>query len=176
MNHHASALALALWMTLLPAAALAGVIPLATPGGGPLGTEAHGAFAMAAAISCTFRNAQTLAFGNYNPLSGTSSTSTASFTVTCTRYNTVTLTFSMGQSGTYSQRSMSDTGGDILTYNIYGDPAHTEVIGNGLNGTYYYQGTVGPQGGIGTYYGLAAAGQNVGAGSYSDTIVITMTF
>ncbi|MGH8283885.1 MAG: spore coat protein U domain-containing protein [Gammaproteobacteria bacterium] len=113
----------------LPLSAFAGIIPLTvqSPGAGFL--------AQAAATGCSFNSAQNLAFGNYDPLSSTGDATSATFTVSCTKNTTVTLTFSTGNSGTYTTRFMTTTSTDQLNYNIYGDAAHTEVIGNGMNGT-----------------------------------------
>lgn len=124
---------------------------------------------------CTV-TAGNLAFGNYNPMNGSTATTSAAFTVTCLLSTSVTITFSTGQSGTYFSRYMKAGGTDHLNYNIYGDAAHTEVIGNGRNGTFYYVGTVGPGGGSARYYGLVPASQNVRPGSYSDTITVTVTY
>ncbi len=109
-------------------------------------------------------------------MNGSTATTSAIFTVTCSRSTYVTIAFSTGQSGTYFPRYMKAGGTNQLDYNIYGDTNHTEVIGNGLNGTYYYVGTVGPGGGYATYYGLVPASQNVIPGNYSDTITVTVTF
>lgn len=131
---------------------------------------------MTRAVDVCTVTAGNLAFGNYNPMNGSTATTSATFTVTCLLSTTVTITFSTGQSGTYFPRYMKAGGADQLDYNIYGDAAHTEVIGNGTNGTYYYYGTVGSAGGYAPYYGLAPASQNVSPGSYSDTITVTVTY
>lgn len=117
-----------------------------------------------------------LAFGNYVPMSSNVATTSAIFTVACNWYTNVTITFSTGQSGTYTTRYMKAGGTDQLDYNIYTDTTYTGIVGNGTNGTYYYYGTVGPGGGSAYYYGLMPANQNVSPGSYSDTITVTVTY
>lgn len=125
--------------------------------------------------SCSI-TAGTLAFGNYNPMNGSTATTSAIFTVTCTRDTFVRIYFSTGQSGTYFPRYMKAGGTSQLDYNIYGYANHTAVIGDGTNGTYYYDGTAGPGGSYARYYGLVPASQNVPPGNYSDTITVTVTF
>jgi spore coat protein U-like protein len=125
--------------------------------------------------SCSV-TAGTLAFGNYNPMNGSTATTSAIFTVTCNQNTNVTVTFSTGQSGTYFPRYMKAGGTNQLDYNIYGDANHTEVIGDGYNGTYYYVGTAGPGGSYARYYGLVPSSQNVLPGNYSDTITVTVSY
>jgi spore coat protein U domain-containing protein, fimbrial subunit CupE1/2/3/6 len=160
----------------LPFTSVAGVIPLGPSSGNFLHVFGSKIPAQLAAVTCGFSNVQNLAFGSYDPFSTTATSTSATFTVACSNNDTVTVIFSTGNSGTYSNRYMTSTTSDQLNYNIYGDVAHTQIIGNGTGGTYYYQGTVGTGGGTGTFYGLSPAGQNVSSGNYNDAIIITMTF
>jgi spore coat protein U-like protein len=88
-----------------------------------------------------------------------------------------------GNSGSYSPREMG-FGPARLNYNLYLDSARSSIWGNGLSGTGIATGDlrVGPGIGNGTrsaefpVYGRVPAQQVVGMGSYSDTIVVTVTF
>ena len=136
-----------------------------------------------------------LAFGSYAPTSATAVTANGSISFTCTYTGTgftANLTISPGNSGTYTNRTLN-FGGQSLNYNIYVNAADTEIFGGGtgggVSGTYYYflcyagGGVVctGGSGQSGTQYvapmyGLLPAGQDVSAGTYSDTIIVTLTY
>ena len=139
----------------------------------------------AVTFTCTV-NATGIAFGTYNPLSPTGDSSVGSWTVTCNAIGsgsaTVagTLTLSTGLSGTYTARTMK-SGTHALQYNIYLTPSHTQVIGDGSAGTFALSdsGTV-TAGQVyqitGSMYGFMPPSQDVPAGSYSDSIVVTVTY
>jgi spore coat protein U-like protein len=141
-----------------------------------------------AAADCTAA-AGGVAFGAYNPLVTTADDSTGTVTVTCTNTgggNTTvnyTLALSTGVSGAYSQRHMK-AGTPMLNYNLYRDSARSVVWGNGSGGTSQITGslTVGSGAGNGTrsatytVYGRVQAQQDAAPGTYSDSIVITLTF
>jgi spore coat protein U-like protein len=119
-------------------------------------------------------------------LSGVGNAATGTVTVTCTATGTGsttvsgTLSLSTGDSGSYTTRYML-SGANRLDYNIYATPAYTQIIGNGSAGTYapsesgtvvagqIYQVSL-------PLYGFAPASQNVAPGSYTDTIVATVTY
>jgi spore coat protein U-like protein len=125
-------------------------------------------------------------FGTYNPLSTVGNASTGTWAVTCTATGsgsgTVsgTLSLSTGASGSYATRTML-AGANKLAYNVYLDPGHSEILGNGSGGSYAptESGTV-TAGQIyqvsGALYGFMPASQNVAPGSYADTLVVTVTY
>lgn len=125
--------------------------------------------------SCT-ATATGLAFGNYDPLSPSPATTSARFTVRCSRETNVTITFSTGRSPNYTTRHMKAGGQDSLDYNIYTDTTYSGIVGDGSGNSYYFYGDVGSGGGYADYYGMMPAGQNVGAGNYSDTITLSVTY
>jgi spore coat protein U-like protein len=139
----------------------------------------------AVTFTCTV-SASGIAFGNYNPLTPTGDSSAGSWSVTCNAIGsgsaTVagTLTLSTGSSGTYAARTMK-SGTHALQYNIYLTPSHTQVIGDGSAGTLALSdsGTV-TAGQVyqitGNMYGFMPPSQDVPAGSYSDSIVVTVTY
>ncbi len=140
----------------------------------------------AVTVNCTV-SAGGIAFGIYNPLSGTGNASTGALLVTCTGSGTgstnvtVNLTLSAGISGNYSTRKMM-SGVDALNYNIYWSTAHTQIMGDGSGGS--FSGSAGPftvfAGGssqaTGTMYGFIPALQDVAPGSYADVITVTVTY
>lgn len=126
-------------------------------------------------------------FGTYNIFSTAALTSTMTFTLSCgngwnghgkqTTGSTISITFGTGSSGTYTNRTLSN-GTDTLDYNLYADAAHTEVLGDGSNNTFYFAGYA-PNSSFsasGTVYGLLPAQQNVSPGTYNDVVMITLTY
>jgi spore coat protein U-like protein len=127
------------------------------------------------------------AFGVYNPLNAAPVTSNGSVTATCnwtsggsTNFNIVS-SYSGGSSGNPADRFML-SGGNRLYYNIYFDAAFTQIRGNGTGGTQTGAASLRVSNGQPTasatspIYGRIPAGQNVAPGSYSDSIVVTITF
>ncbi len=132
--------------------------------------------------NCTITTAP-VAFGNYDPVSANATNpldANGTITVTCTTGSAATITLGQGSNAATGSsdaaplRQMKDTGTDVLAYSLYQDSGLTTVWGNtsvtGVadtgNGTAQNV----------TVYGSVAAGQNVPAGSYSDTVVATVTF
>jgi spore coat protein U-like protein len=129
-------------------------------------------------------------FGAYDISLAAPNDSTGDVTVTCsflpqggaTDVN-LQAALSPGLSGSFSPRQMA-FGAARLNYNLYLDAARSSIWGNGLSGTGIATASfkVGPGVGNGTrsaqfpVYGRVPAQQVVGMGSYSDTIVVTVTF
>lgn len=145
-----------------------------------------GASPVHAAGTCTIA-ATGPAFGIYDPLSATPDTNNGSVTATCnwtsggsTNFNIVS-SYSGGNSGNPADRFML-SGVNRLYYNIYFDAALTQIRGNGTGGTQTGAASLRVSNGQRTasatsaIYGRIPAGQNVAPGSYSDSIVVTITF
>ena len=140
----------------------------------------------AVTVNCT-SSASSIAFGIYNPAKTTSTTATGSLLFTCTGTGsgstnvTMGVTFSTGLSGTYATRKMF-SGTNALNYNMYWSTTYTQIQGDGSGGS--FAGTAGPftvfAGGsspvTGTMYGMIPALQDVAAGSYVDTVLVTVTY
>lgn len=124
---------------------------------------------------CTINSGSGLNFGSYDVFSLSETTGNGSFAVqSCTNgKSSYTATFSTG-SGTYTTRTMTMIGStDKLQYNLYTDMAYTNILGDSpFSGT----GSTSTSGGSQSIYGRIPAGQDVSAGSYSDTITITISF
>lgn len=144
------------------------------------------AFSLAAAKahagSCVFNEIVPVAFGPYNPFSGTPGSATGWVVYQCSLVNIldrVTIDLSVGSSGAYTpwRTLLSDVGNHPLQYNLYKDPGFTQIFGDGSGSTFHH----GPQGlpVIPTkvfIYGYMPPSQNAWTGSYNDLIVVTMSF
>ena len=139
-----------------------------------------------AAVSCS-ATATGPAFGVYNPLNATPTYANSTVQVTCTLLSggatTVNMvsSYSAGASGSYALRRML-AGANTLNYNLFYDAAYTQIRGDGTGGSQTGGATLNltpgnpTQTASGTIYGRITAGQDVAAGSYADTIVVTITY
>lgn len=145
----------------------------------------NSAYAVCTGIACSCLVVATpVLFGIYDPQSGSAVTSNGSLTVTCTAiavgFNvSYVISLSAGDAGSFSPRTM--TGGSApLNYNLYTTAGLTTIWGDGTSGTGTvsdsYTALILPAIRIYTIYGNLPALQNVIAGSYSDTITVTVTY
>ena len=141
--------------------------------------------AATAATVCTV-SALPVAFGVYSPTAASAHTSTGSVSVVCqpvlaSAIQTYTLTLSTGGSGSYAMRRLSASG-HTLNYQLYKDAAYAAVWGDGSSGTSSLSGTLSlsvvlPVSATHTVYGRMPALQSGAyAGSYLDTITVTVTY
>jgi spore coat protein U-like protein len=136
--------------------------------------------AVSPARACTI-SATGVPFGAYNPQTAGADDGTGTVNLACpTAVTAPVVALSTGQSGTYAARRMT-SGAYNLTYNLYTSSARTTIWGNGTGGSVTQTlsgGTL--SGGTRNFsrsiFGRIPALQNVGAGSYSDTIILTVTF
>ena len=126
--------------------------------------------------ACTV-SAGSLDFGDYDPLSGSDVDDSGSFDVRCTNGGQATIKLgegahpSAGSAPAAPLRNM-DNSGNALSYQLYTDSGRTTVWENATGVSYTGDGTTDTQ----TVYGRIVAGQNAVAGSFSDTVVITVTY
>ncbi len=123
-----------------------------------------------AAASCT-ATAQAVSFGAYSTLSSAALDGVGNVNVNCSPEFVFTVKLSAGNN-TIDNRLMLN-GTEQLGYNLYTDSARLFVWGDGVNGNSVT--------GTGTtvdlpVYGRVPALQNVRAGTYTDTVVVTVTF
>ena len=133
-------------------------------------------------VNCNV-SATDVAFGTYNPTNSSSTNATGIIHVSCTGLIGLlvqtNISLNTGGSGSYSPRKMS-SGANLLNYNLYKEASHTTVWGDGTGGTGIITdsflivlfGTSKDY----TIYGSIPAGQYVAAGSYTDTITVTVEF
>lgn len=141
-----------------------------------------GASTASSALTCS-ASVGTLAFGNYNGVSGLPTDSQNTLTVTCSSLLSIlvsyTVSLSAGNSGNTAARQLRQSS-NSLNYNLFKDILRTNVWGTGANAVSdsYLLSILG----IGvdrTYpiYGRIAASQSSApSGSYSDTITVTVAY
>jgi spore coat protein U-like protein len=111
-------------------------------------------------------------FGAYNTLSASSLDGAGSVSVTCDATTSFQIALSKGQ-GSFAARQLQ-SGADVLYYNLYTDALRSLIWGDGTVGTTLVSGS----GTAATYtvYGRIPGGQNLPAGSYGDSITVTLDF
>lgn len=131
-----------------------------------------------ASAACTVSTTP-VSFGPYDVFSPSPADSTGTITFTCDANTNVTT--SIGQSpnsGGFNPRKMKLAGGtDLLNYNLYTDATYTSIWGDGTSGT----ATVTKRARRNEpmtliVYGRIFPGQDVLAGSYSETLTVTITW
>ncbi len=133
-------------------------------------------WALPAASQCSV-SASSVAYGSYDPLAALPVDSVGTVTVSCALSLGYNIALSTGGAGSFSPRKLSN-GPDTLNYNLYTDPTYLTIWGDGSGGTATVSGAIGllllPINH--TVYGRIPGGQNAAAGSYSDTITVTVTY
>lgn len=132
-----------------------------------------GALAWTPGHACTL-DATSLAFGTINPLDAVDHQSTASINVTCPESTGYSLSLSAG-AGSFQQRQMMD-GSRSLDYNLYADPAHTSIWGDGSGVGVTVSGTADSAGQTHTVYGLLPHQPLAVPGTYGDSITVTLSY
>ena len=116
-------------------------------------------------------------FGPYNVFDTAPVDSTGSVRYQCSGNTpSFTIAIGLGSSPTFAMRTLRN-GSEALNYNLYLDAARTSIWGEGTSGTALF--TVANPSGKAvslTIFGRIPAGQDVAAGSYSDSIVVTIQF
>jgi spore coat protein U-like protein len=118
-----------------------------------------------------------VAFGSVNTLGGNHD-ATGSVTVNCTNGAAWSAAANQGSGtgATLSNRRMT-FGANTLTYRLFTDAGRTSIWGDGSTGTAAVTGTGNGAAQVFTVYGRVPSGQtSVPAGSYSDTVSVTITY
>ena len=135
------------------------------------------------AQTCT-ASTQPVAFGMYQPLSGTTATTTGTVTVVCQATVSLlvayTVALSVGGGTSFAARSMGGMS-PRLGYQLYRDSAFSQVWGDGTNGTFtvtngYLLSVLVPVTTNASVYGRIAASQLVNVGSYTDAVMVTVNY
>jgi spore coat protein U-like protein len=139
-----------------------------------------------AAATCTI-SATGPVFGTYDPFNASATVANGSVTASCTWTGGGSTTLNLvasygtGNSGSYPNRYML-SGVNRLNYNIYFESSFATIRGNGTAGTQTGQATVTVSSAnrtanaTGTLFGRIPAGQDAVPGSYTDTIIVTLTY
>jgi len=135
--------------------------------------------APAAAINLCTISTVGVNFGNYNVFSAGALTANGTVTYRCLGVGgtSITIDLSLGSAPSFNPRTMLRSG-EALSYNLYLDPAATQIWGNGTGGSQRY-GPLVPQNNQTTdvtIFGRIPPGQDVTIGTYTDTIVATINF
>lgn len=127
--------------------------------------------------ACAFGTITSVAFGNYDPTSATANNNTGSIVVTCTLGDVYNIALNPGafSGATVTTRRMTGPSAGGLAYTLYRDSGRTLNWGQTI-GTDTLQQTGTGLAQTATVYGQIPASQAVTAGSYSDTVGITVTF
>ncbi|MDB6085097.1 MAG: putative spore coat protein late developmental [Gammaproteobacteria bacterium] len=173
-------------MTMLAAS----VVAAAGPGVDAVAATAPGTLSVTASVAnnCTITT-NAVAFGAYDPVGanasgGSNLTATGALLVTCTKNDSITLDFDSGANGSGNPlapaRSMH-SGTDMLAYSLFwpsaagaGGTATATPWGTGASSSFVYSAT-GNQDTI-NVFGSVAKAQNVPAGSYADTVNVTVNY
>lgn len=126
--------------------------------------------------ACTL-SAAALAFGGYDPASSTAKDGASSLTVTCTTGTgyTVSLDEGIGSGATIAQRKMNDGGTNNMNYALYSDAGRSTLWGETI-GVDTVAGTGSGAAQTLNVYGRIPALQALPAGTYTDTITVTLTY
>jgi spore coat protein U-like protein len=131
------------------------------------------------AANCTIATA-TVAFGAYDPVSANAATDllgTGTLTVACTKGAAATIDLGQGASYLAPSRRMTAGAGAFLNYALYKDAARTQVWGSTIpGGTTYAYNSVSKNAVVITVYGTVPQAQDVTVGSYTDTVVATISY
>jgi spore coat protein U-like protein len=127
--------------------------------------------------ACAFGTITSVAFGNYDPTSATANNNTGSIVVTCTLGDVYNIALNPGTfaGATVTTRRMTGPSAGGLAYSLYRDASRTLNWGQTI-GTDTLQQTGSGLAQTATVYGKIPALQAVTAGSYTDTVGITVTF
>jgi spore coat protein U-like protein len=117
-------------------------------------------------------------FGNYDVFSRFVQDSTGTISVSCNNPGkkpiNITITLTAGSSGRFNPRQMSSSN-DRLSYNLYSDPNHMVIWGDGTGGSSTVSSIVTKSTAFNSLvYGRIPPGQNVGVGNYSDVLTATV--
>lgn len=113
-------------------------------------------------------------FGSYDAFTSSPNVVTGQITETCDTGLPFVIKIAPGENsgGSFHPRKMISSRGDTLSYNLYRDSTHNEVLGDGTGSTFTLTGIGGFK--SFTVYGHIPAGQNVIPGAYSDSAVVTI--
>lgn len=165
--------------TALRLVALCGAAGLAFAAQPAFATDTTGGLSVNATITSNCAvSTTTVAFGNIDVTLNTAVDATGGMSVTCTNGTAWTAKADAGTGGagtSLTHRKM--TGPDKLSYDLFTDSTRTTKWGDGVtSGTATITGTGTGSAQASTIYGRVRAGSTARAGSYSDTVTVTVTY
>ena len=145
----------------------------------------YSVYATCSGLGCSCSVATTaVTFGTYITTSPTAKTANGNVAVTCTALVIFTASYvismAKGNSTTYTPRFMNLLGVH-LNYNLYTTAGFASIWGDGTAGTVtisdsYTAVVIGPVTRNYTVFGRITALQTVGAGTYTDSVLVTVTY
>ena len=143
------------------------------------------ASALCALCSCSV-SATPVAFGTYNPLSSSPQDSNGSIQLTCGGLVGALVTYdvTLGKglnSTTFSPRRMA-SGANLLDYDLYTTSGYSSIWGDGTGGSQSNSGSItillvgGTTNQLVVYGRIPGSQSAVRPGSYSDSVVVTVTY
>lgn len=138
------------------------------------GTDASTTFNVTDTVStvCSLSTAN-LAFGTYT---GATDDSTANITVNCSSGGAYSVALGAGLNSNGTTRRMVGPSGQFLNYTLYSNSARTTPWGNGTTFGAQVSGTGAGSNQTLVAYGRAPSGQSPTPGSYTDTVVVTLSY
>lgn len=136
----------------------------------------HEAFAIHCQVSLN-----PIDFGIYRPLQAVPLDVTGTITVRCmAQPGSYGVTIGSGGSGDFVARALTSGTGGTLIYNLYRDPARTQIWGDGSPSTFIVAGARTDRGRPTVtdhpVYGRVIAGQTPDPGTYVDNLLVTVLF
>jgi spore coat protein U-like protein len=119
-------------------------------------------------------SAGTLGFGTYNGSAAVLSTATVS--VNCSNGGAYQVSLGAGGNANAATRRMAGPSSSFLAYELYRDSSRSLAWGDGAAYGTRVSGTGSGSAQSLVVYGRIPAGQNVAAGSYSDSVVVTVEY
>lgn len=130
--------------------------------------------APAAAASCSV-SPQQLSLGRYDPFASAPQDAVTSIAISCDVETSVVIAIGPGN-GDYGARTMTG-GAQALLYNLYIDPAHSRVWGDGTNGSSTVSSTaVATSTALPVYARAPARQTQLKPGSYTDILWVSITY
>lgn len=123
---------------------------------------------------CQIESINDLNFPDYDPFSGSDTEATTTMEVRCTNglsYD-IKLDKGIGLNATFAQRKMTSTSSEILNYTLL--TSTDEIWGDGTDGSFIETKIATGNTDVVTIKGKIYQGQTPSAGSYSDTIHVTI--
>ena len=125
---------------------------------------------------CSITSASSLSFGTYDPTSAAPSTSVGSVAVWCL-IPPALLEIGISGLNTSGQRQLTGPSTDVLQYNIYQDATYGQLLGDiGSGETIQIPFPIIFVTYTRNYYARIPAGQDVASGSYTGSLVLSVSF
>jgi spore coat protein U-like protein len=125
------------------------------------------------APSCCSASVTSLGFGTY---AGVATNAQSTISVTCTAPTPYTIALSAGSNVTGTQRRMKSAAGQFIAYDLFSNSARTTAWGDGTSLGATVSGTGNGAAQALIVYGRTVAGSLPPPSTYSDSVVVTVTY